>query len=54
MEETRQGNYEFRLAQRQTQAAISSMGLPELYLFMAQFIPAFEKTLDELQEEQLL
>lgn len=54
MEETRQGNYEFRLAQRQTQAAIASMGLPELDLFMAQFIPAFEKTLDELQEEQLL
>lgn len=51
MEEVRQGNDEFRLAERQTRQAISEMGLPELDEFMAEFIPAFTRTLDELQEE---
>lgn len=51
MEEARQGNNEFRLAQRQTRQAIAEMGLPELDEFLAEFIPAFTQTLDELQED---
>ena len=52
MEETRQGNFEFRRAAAQTREAISAMALPEADCFLRDFIPAFEKTLDELQTQE--
>ena len=52
MEETRQGNFEFRRAAAQTREAIEAMQLPEADLFLTEFIPAFEKTLDELQSQE--
>ena len=52
MEETRQGNFEFRRAAAQTRMAISAMALPEADCFLRDFIPAFEKTLDELQTQE--
>ena len=52
MEETRQGNFEFRRAAAQTREAISAMTLPEADCFLRDFIPAFEKTLDELQTQE--
>ena len=49
LEELRSGNNEFKLAARQTRAALDAMELPELDYFMKYFLPAFELTLDELQ-----
>ena len=49
LEELRAGNSEFKLAARQTRAALDAMELPELDYFMKYFLPAFELTLDELQ-----
>ena len=54
MEETRQGNFEFRRAAAQTREAITAMALPEADCFLQDFIPAFEKTLDELQTQEEL
>ena len=48
LEELRAGNSEFKLAARQTRAALDAMELPELDYFMKYFLPAFELTLDEL------
>ena len=49
LEELRSGNSEFKLAARQTRAALDAMELPELDYFMKHFLPAFELTLDELR-----
>ena len=49
LEELSAGNAEFRLAARQTRAALEAMDLPELGYFMEHFLPGFELTLDELQ-----
>ena len=49
LEELRSGNNEFKLAARQTRAALDAMELPALDYFMKYFLPAFELTLDELQ-----
>ena len=48
IEERKAGNNEFLNAEKQTLAAIHSYGLPEAEYFIEHFIPAFEKTLDEL------
>ena len=47
--ERRAGNDEFRAAEQQTRAALERMALPEVDYFLEQFIPAFEKSLDEIE-----
>ncbi len=49
LEELRAANSEFKLAARQTRAALDAMDLPELDYFIKHFLPAFELTLDELR-----
>ncbi len=48
VEEVKAGNAEFKKAADQTRQALEDMALPELDYFMAEFLPAFELTLDEL------
>ncbi len=48
IEERKAGNNEFINAERQTLAALHTYNMPELEYFIANFIPAFEKTLDDL------
>lgn len=48
IEERKAGNNEFINAERQTLAALRAYNMPELEYFIANFIPAFEKTLDDL------
>lgn len=49
VEEVKCGNAEFADAKKSTFAALEKMDLPELRIFMAEFLPAFELTLDEMQ-----
>lgn len=51
LEELKAGNREFQSAARQTLQALEELRLPELDYFMEQFLPAFQLTLDELEEE---
>ena len=48
IEELKAGNNEFRLAAKQTKEKLENLNLPEVDYFMANFVPAFELTLDEL------
>lgn len=48
VEELKAGNTEFKKAAEQTRAVLEDMKMPELDYFMANFLPAFELTLDEL------
>ena len=48
IEERKAGNREFLSTETQTRAALSEMALPEAEWFMANCLPAYEKTLDEL------
>lgn len=48
IEERKAGNNEFLSAEAQTLSAIKAYGLAEADYFVENFIPAFEKTLDEL------
>jgi 5'-deoxynucleotidase len=48
IEERRAGNDEFLQAERKSLETLHSYGLPEVEYFLSHFIPAFEKTLDEL------
>lgn len=48
IQERRAGNGDFSSAEEQTLAALKRMDLPEVGYFIENFIPAFEKTLDEL------
>lgn len=48
IEERKAGNNEFASAEKQTLAALHAYNMPEVEYFIANFIPAFEKTLDEL------
>ncbi len=50
LEELKAGNLEFQSAADQTLAALRSYDLPELPYFMEHFLPAFQLTLDQLQE----
>ena len=50
MEEKKAGNKEFDSAFKSTKASISAMELPEADCFMEEFIPAYNKNLDELQK----
>lgn len=48
IEERKAGNNEFMSAEAQSLDALKKMELPEVTYFIEHFIPAFEKTLDEL------
>ncbi len=50
MEETGAGNGEFRTAQRSTQKAVEELAweLPEVKVFLEEFLPPYGSTLDEL------
>jgi 5'-deoxynucleotidase len=48
IEERRAGNDEFLQAERKSLQALQDYHLPEVDYFLEHFIPAFEKTLDEL------
>ncbi len=49
MEELRTGNQEFATAKKATEKTLWSMHMPEVDIFMEEFLPAYELTLDELQ-----
>ena len=49
-EERRAGNEEFRSACETTEKFLKDMQMEEVELFMKEFLPAYELTLDELQE----
>ena len=48
IEERRAGNDEFLLAEKKTLEALRGYGMPEVDFFLQHFIPAFDRTLDEL------
>ena len=48
IEERKAGNNEFLSAEKQTRQILLDYHMPEVDYFMEHFIPAFEKTLDEL------
>lgn len=51
LEELKAGNREFQSAARQTRNALEALCLPEVDYFLEHFLPAFQLTLDELEEE---
>ena len=48
IDERKAGNAEFRSAERSTRERLERLAIPEVDYFMKNFIPAFEKSLDEL------
>lgn len=48
IEERKAGNTEFKKAEASTKKKIAAMKLPEADVFLNEFIPAYEKTLDQL------
>lgn len=48
IEETKAGNQEFFRAHVTIQQSLTKMELPEVEVFMKEFLPSYEKTLDEL------
>ena len=51
MEERKTGNREFDNAMEATREAIVAMGLPEADCFLEEFIPAYDKNLDQLRKK---
>ncbi len=51
MEELRSGNQEFKTALETTKQALADMKRKEVDIFMEEFLPAYDLTLDELQRE---
>lgn len=50
IEEEKAGNTEFRSAKETIEKSLHSMDLKEVEVFMEEFLPAYYKTLDELQD----
>ncbi len=48
IEERKTGNTEFYSAEKSLEAILKKMGLAEVDIFMKDFLPAYDKTLDEL------
>lgn len=48
IEESKAGNREFDHARKTIEAAVAQMNLPEAELFLEEFLPSYEKTLDEI------
>lgn len=49
MQELRSGNQEFKTAQETTRQALQKMDMQEVDIFMEEFLPVYNQTLDELQ-----
>ena len=49
-EELRSGNQEFRMAEESTKLFLQNMKMKEIDIFIKDFLPAYELTLDELQK----
>ncbi len=52
IEEEKAGNREFLPAKESTRKALLAMGLPEVSIFLEEFLPAFSLTLDELETKE--
>jgi len=50
IEERKAGNQEFTSAEAATRNTLRDMGLPEVDVFIDEFLPAYGKTLDEMQD----
>ena len=50
IEEKKAGNREFSTAYQTIERALKKMEMEEVEIFMRDFLPSFDKTLDELQE----
>ena len=50
MEERKGGNAEFKRAEEAVRASVASMQLEEAQIFMDEFLPAFECTLDDMRQ----
>lgn len=48
IEERKAGNSEFKKAEASTRKKLDEMGLPEVEVFLKEFLPAYELTLDQL------
>ncbi|MCI8331342.1 MAG: 5'-deoxynucleotidase [Clostridiales bacterium] len=53
MMEERSGNHEFTNAKAATLRALRALSCPELDYFMENFLPSFDMTLDEMNEQDL-
>ena len=51
MQERNAGNTDFVKAAESTRSAIKKLGLPEADMFVEEFLPLYELTLDELKQE---
>jgi 5'-deoxynucleotidase len=51
IEEHKAGNTEFISAEQSIRDQLQAMGLKEIDIFMQEFLPAYDKTLDELNRE---
>ena len=49
IEERKAGNSEFKLAEQSIREQLAAMPLPEVGIFMKEFMPAFQLTLDEMR-----
>jgi 5'-deoxynucleotidase len=49
IEERKAGNLEFMSAEKSALEAIRAMDLPEAEVFLEEFLPPYEKTLDEIR-----
>ena len=49
IEERKAGNREFERAEKATLASIQEMNLEEVRIFLEEFLPSYEKTLDEIR-----
>ena len=49
IEEKKAGNSEFTKAGEGLREAVENLGLPEVKVFIEEFLPAYEMTLDELR-----
>ena len=49
IEERKAGNREFESAEKSTLEALHALELPEVEVFLEEFMPAYEKTLDEIR-----
>ena len=47
VEERNSGNSDFADAEKQTLKSIQAMGMPEAEIFISDFLPSYELTLDE-------
>ncbi len=54
MSELKQGNQEFQEAQEATLKRLEELAMPEVELFLRDFMPAFSLSLDELRENKVI